>query len=178
MSRLRPARWNAVARTLHWAVAAGVAWQLATGWASQGLADRDAGDETLRLHVRAGVLLAALVVVRLLWRLGTTPPDPAPDPRPWRGRAASAVHTGLYVLMLLLPASGFIVWDYFDHRLAVLGAPLPDLVTPTEDERLRAGAWYVHVWAGQCLAALLCLHIGAALWHALVLRDGLLKRMT
>lgn len=167
-----------MARTLHWAVAAGVAWQLATGWTSEALTNRDASDQALRLHVHAGVMLAALVFLRILWHLGTRSPEPAPDFQPWRWRAASFVHAGLYALLLILPISGFIVWDYFDQPLAILGAPLPDLFTPTEDERLRAGSWYVHVWVGQLLSALLCLHIGAALWHALVLRDGLLKRMT
>jgi len=166
-----------MARVLHWLVAAGVVWQLATGWVSDALTDRDASDQTLRLHVQAGVLLAALVALRVLWRLVTRSPGHGPDPEAWRRRAASIVHAALYALLLILPISGVVVWDYFDQSLAILGAPLPDLFTPTEDERLRAGAWYVHVWAGQLLAALLCLHIGAALWHALVLGDGLLKRM-
>jgi len=170
-------RWGVVARTLHWLVAAGVVWQLTTGRLAEALSDRTASSQVIDLHVQAGLLLAALIVLRLLWRLGTRPPaTPAGEPV-WTRRMAEGVHGALYLLLLILPISGFIVWDYFDDDLAPFGLQIPDIFSPTEDERLRAGAWYFHAYAGWLLTALLSLHIGAALWHSLVLRDGLLRRM-
>lgn len=170
-------QWGVVARTLHWLVAAFVVWQLTTGRLAEALSDRAASSQVIYLHVQAGLLLGALIVLRLLWRLGTKPPTPPIGEPVWRRRTADSVHGALYLLLLVLPTSGFIVWDYFDNDLALFGLQIPDILSPTEDERLRAAAWYFHAYAGWLLMALLSLHIGAALWHSLVLRDGLLKRM-
>lgn len=170
-------RWGAAARTLHWLVAAGVVWQLATGRLAEALSDRTASSQVIHLHVQIGLLLAAMIVLRLLWRLGTRPPASPAGVPVWTRRTADGVHGALYLLLSILPISGFIVWDYFDDDLALLGLQLPDIFSPTEDERLRAGAWYFHVYAGWLLTALLLLHVGAALWHSLILRDGILRRM-
>lgn len=170
-------RWGAVARTLHWLVAAGVVWQLATGRLAEALSDRTASSQIIHLHVQIGLLLAAVIVLRLLWRLGTKPPaSPGGEPVCTR-RMAAGVHGAFYLLLSILPISGFIVWDYFDDDLALLSLQIPDIFSPTADERLRASAWYFHAYAGWLLTGLLSIHIGAALWHSIVLRDGLLRRM-
>ena len=55
---------------------------------------------------------------------------------------------------------------------------VPAVFTPTpDDERLWAGAWYVHFFAGWMLLGLVALHVGAALYHQFVLKDGLIRRM-
>lgn len=173
----RPARWSLPTRVLHWAVAGLVAVQLTTGRLSETVADRTTSAELIRVHYQFGMVLAALVVTRLAARLITpAPPALAGEPA-WRSRAAAGVHLVLYALLIILPVSGFVVWDHFDADMSVFGLIVPpDLVSPTGDKRLRALAWYVHAAAGWALTILILLHLGAAAWHGLR-RDRLLERM-
>lgn len=174
----RAGNWPLTARFLHWSVATGVLWQLATGRLSEAAADPQASDRILALHVEFGVLIAALILLRVLWRLGHRAPTRRIDEPAWARRAATCVHAVLYGLTIILPISGFIVWDYFDADLALFGqVPLPDLFSAAEDESLRARAWYVHVIAGWALTVLIVAHVAAALWRSVVWRDGSLRRM-
>lgn len=171
-------KWTLPARILHWTVAAGVLWQLATGRLSDAVSDRDVSEQILAAHVQIGVLMAALILLRVLWRLGHRPPASLADEPAWSHRTANGVHALFYGLLIVLPISGFVVWDYFDWDLALFGKlHLPDLFTPTEDERFRAGAWYTHAAAGWILTGLIVLHVGATAWHAFVRRDKTLARM-
>lgn len=152
--------------------------QFATGWISQRIGDENAEDGAVLTHVQLGLLLATVVAFRLAWRLGSTPPRGDPSEPVWRAGMAHAVHTALYALMIALPISGYILWDYGSADMSVLGiVSAPDLLTPSEDERLRAASWYLHLFAGWALVALVALHVSAAVWHQWVRRDGLLRRM-
>lgn len=173
----RPTRWSLPTRVLHWAVALLVAVQLTTGRLSEAVADRATSAELIRIHYQFGMVLAVLVVARLVARLCTSAPLTLAGEPIWRSRAAAGVHLGLYALLVILPVSGFVIWDYFDADMSVFGLMVaPDLVSPTEDERLRAFTWYVHAAAGWALMVLVLLHLGAAVWHCLR-RDRLFERM-
>jgi cytochrome b561 len=124
------------------------------------------------------MLVAALVILRILWRLTHPAPSATPSSAPWQAVTASAVHASLYVLLVVLCVSGFIVWDYFDADMSVFGLiTVPGIFTPTDDERLRSATWYVHAYAGWTIACLIILHVCAALWHQLVLRDRIMQRI-
>lgn len=173
-----PMRWSLLTRVLHWAVAVLVAVQLLTGRLSQAVTDPAASSDLIRTHYQFGMVLAVLVVARLTTRF-LRPAPPALDGEPlWRRRAATGVHLGLYALLVILPVSGFVVWDYFDADMSVFGLVVaPDLVSPTENERLRALTWYAHAVAGWALLVLLLLHLCAAGWHHWLRRDRLLERI-
>lgn len=172
------ARYPAIARWLHWAVALGVIVQLALGWGSEAIDDAADGMRVLRIHFQLGVLLLMAMLLRIAWRLsGRVPVADMQAPR-WRRRAAGCVHATLYLLLLLLPASGYVIWVWMDASRELLGVlTVPALfVPPAEDETGRAIAWYVHWACAWTLAALVALHAAAALWHQWVLRDGLISR--
>lgn len=168
-------RYRLPARLLHWIVALALPVQIYLGWASELMSD---WERPLRLHYQCGMILAALMVVRLIWRVACgSPPQSLNEPR-WQRRLATFVHWILYLLLLLLPASGYIIWVWMQAPMDVFGAfDVPRLFTPpAEDETSRAIAWYVHYWSGWALLALILLHISAALWHQFVRRDGLISR--
>lgn len=171
--------WGFVARVLHWAVAAMVVGQVATGWLSEAETDREASFALIRDHFQFGIILSGLILMRLLWRLTHRPPSPPPDQPRGRAAAAEWVHRLLYTLLLILPVSGYIVWVHMDAPMDVFGLfVVPALFNPpVEDETLRAGSWYVHYFAGWALISLVLLHILAAFWHQFVLRDGRIRRM-
>lgn len=173
-----PVRWSLPTRVLHWAVALLVAIQLLTGRLSEAVTDRTTSTDLIRVHYQFGMVLAVLVVARMFARMCLPAPPALAGEPVWRRRAATGVHLGLYALLVILPVSGFVVWDYFDADMSVFGVVVaPDLVSPTEDERLRAFTWYVHAVAGWALTVLVLLHLCAAGWHHWLRRDRLLERM-
>ena len=171
--------WGLVARGLHWLVALLIVGQFATGWLSETASDRDTSFTLIRNHYQFGILLIGLILMRVLWRLANRAPGPLPGEPTWRERTARGVHILIYVLLMLLPVTGYIIWIHMKADMSVFGLfSAPRLFTPpVEDETLRAGAWYVHYFAGWTLVGLIALHVLAALWHQFVRRNGLLRRM-
>lgn len=172
------ARYRLPARLLHWLMAPAIPLQLWLGWAAERADARDIGARLLHLHYQLGVLLAALMVMRLAWRIARGAPPAASDEPHWRRRLATATHWSIYVALLVLPASGYVLWVWRLEPMDVLGLfELPRAFGSDGD--LGTGyavLWYLHTWTGWSLAVLVALHLGAAAWHQWVLRDGLVGR--
>ena len=179
MSGARSAeRYGLPARVLHWLVALAIPFQIYLGWAAEFASTRETEFSLIRFHYQVGVTLAALMVLRLTWRKAVGAPAPPVGEPAWRHRLASLTHWTLYGLLFLLPASGYVIWVWMEAPMDVFGLfDLPRLFTPpAEDETGRAIAWYVHYWTGWTLIGLVCLHVGAAIWHEFVRRDRLISR--
>ena len=172
--------WGLVARMRHWIIAVMIVGQLATGWLAENAGNRDAGLILIRTHFQFGMVLAGLTLMRILWRLSDSHPSNHGAQPGWQAISAAAVHGLLYMMLIVLPVSGYIVWVHMKEAMDVFGLfTIPRLFTPSvDDESLWSGAWYVHYFAGWALIGLVCTHIAAALWHQFVLRDGLIWRMT
>jgi len=158
-------------------MAVGVVVQLALGWGAEALAG-EAGMRLLRLHFQWGMVLLVMLLLRLACRCSQRMPSAAAEVPRWQRRVARAVHATLYLLLLLLPASGYVIWIWMAQPLVVLGVvAVPRwFVPPAEDETWRAVAWYVHVGSVWAVAILVVLHMTAALWHQCVLRDRWISR--
>lgn len=174
-----PHVWNRVAQGLHWIVAAMLLAQFILGWLTENAPDRQAEFIFGRSHFQLGMLLAGLILMRLLWRLSNTAPPPLPDEPAWRRRLATTVHSLIYLTLIVLLISGYIVWVHMREPMDLFGlVTVPTVFSPVPDnESLWAGAWYVHFFAGWTLVGLTILHVVAALYHQFVLRDGLVRRM-
>jgi cytochrome b561 len=127
-------------------------------------------------HKWIGITVFLLAVVRVAWRLTHEAPA-LPDGMPeWQRKAAAASHGLLYVLILIIPISGWLYSSASGVPVVYLGKiPLPDLVAP--DKALAAQLKLLHKTLNFTLATLVILHIAAALKHQFVDRDGLLTRM-
>jgi len=128
------------------------------------------------LHKGLGPFVLVVVLLRLGWRaFHPAPPLPADLPAAQR-LAASAVHVGLYALLLVMAVSGYV-------RVTTGGFPIEALqaigIPPlfSKDEAVAAVAKRVHATAIVGLLALIALHVGAAAYHGLVRRDGIVSRM-
>ena len=166
------------ARVFHWLLALAIPCQLYLGWAAELASEREDSSRLIHFHFQLGVIVAVLMVLRLTWRIAYGAPEENSAEPLWRRRWAKFTHWALYGLLLVLPASGYVIWVWMGASMEVLGLiEVPKLFTPPEDdETWRAIAWYVHYWSGWSLAALATLHVAAALWHQLVLRDRLISR--
>lgn len=169
------ARYNATAISLHWLIALGV-----TAAAGLGLYMHELplSPHKLRLysyHKWIGISILALMGLRLVWRMRHAPPPPAPMP-PWQQAMAQAVHKLLYLLLLLVPLSGWLMSSALGFQVVWFGVlPLPDLVG--KDRLLGEMLVELHRNFNWMLLTLVTLHVVAALKHQFVDHDGLLQRM-
>lgn len=178
--------WGWVTRLLHWTMAGLILFQLGLGYYMMNiLTDLIAQFRLTQTHKSWGFVVFALALLRVVWRLFNrqTPALPEGTPR-WQHISAEATHGLLYVLMLALPISGWVMsaasptQDLLNIENMVFGLfALPDPWTPG-NRGVADAAEAVHYWASVGLAVLLVLHAGAALKHHFIDRDNVLARMT
>jgi cytochrome b561 len=168
--------WGAPARFLHWLVAALIFIQFALGWLAVGWRLSPMKLNLFVWHKSTGVVILAIVLLRLLWRLANpTPALPAETPA-WERAAAHVSHGLLYVMMIAMPLTGWIVQSAAGVPFRIFWRiPLPALVSP--DKHTAELAALAHFSLGIAFSALLVLHIGAALRHHFVKRNNVLTRM-
>lgn len=169
------ARYGGVAIALHWLLAAALAATFLLGlW----MVDLPFSPRRIRYynwHKWAGMVILALSLVRLAWRLAHPPPPDAPMPA-WQAAAARLTHRLMYALFLAVPLSGWAYSSAAGFPVVVFGVlPLPDLVPVDRALAARLASW--HAWSSYLLAAAAVLHTAAALKHHFVDRDGLVGRM-
>jgi cytochrome b561 len=130
----------------------------------------------LSLHRGAGSLVLIVVVARLIWRryFAYLPPFPTSMPAVQQ-IAAKANEYGLYLLLLLMPVSGLGRAVFRGQPFGLFLWQVPALTAP--NPMLRHLFAQMHELGATALMALIGLHVGAALFHRLVLRDGVLQRM-
>ncbi|WP_245947190.1 cytochrome b [Jannaschia seohaensis] len=127
-------------------------------------------------HKNVGVLLLLLIVVRLAYRLRNPPPPEPAHLAEWQVTVAGAVHWALYGLLFLMPLSGYVrvrAGGFPIEALDALGVPA---LVPRSDA-LANFAKATHFWCSWAIAALVALHIAAALQHAVLKKDGVFQRM-
>ena len=127
-------------------------------------------------HKWIGVTVFALAAIRFAWRLTHRSPEMPSGTAPLQKRAAQAAHVILYVLMFVVPASGYLYSSAAGIQVVYLGiVPLPTLIGP--DAALKVMLKTVHIWLNYTWLALVAVHTLAALKHHFIDRDGLLARM-
>lgn len=169
-------RYSGVAIALHWTSAVLVFCGFALGLYMTGLTFSPAKLRYLAWHKWIGITIFLVAAARIAWRYAR-PPPPLPASLPaWQRQAAHASHFTLYVLMLVIPLSGWLYSSASGVPVVYLGLfPLPDLVA--KDKATASLLLTVHQTLNIVLATLVVIHAGAALRHGFVHRDGVLDRM-
>lgn len=176
MMRNSEYRWGWVSRLLHWLMAVLIAAQWVLGKVGHEMARSPAKLDVLTWHKSLGVLLLLLALLRLAWRLAGRVPLPPAQSSAWKVRAAHIVHGALYALLVAIPLSGWVMVSAKNMPFSVFWLlPWPDIVPPGES--LGEAAEEVHEALAVLLLALVLVHVAAALWHHLVLKDDVLRRM-
>ncbi|MFL6621436.1 MAG: cytochrome b [Sulfurifustaceae bacterium] len=168
--------WGALARLMHWAIALLIFTQFALGWMAVSWRLSPTKLNLYVWHKSIGILILLLVVLRVVWRfVNRTPALPADTP-PFERAGAHASHALLYVLMLAMPLSGWVINSASNIPLRVFWLfPLPSIVAA--DKAVEAIAKQVHFSLFIVLAIVVALHIAAALRHHIVKRNDVLTRM-
>lgn len=169
-----PSHFNLIARILHWTMALLILTMLFVGVGM--VSSVSQRPWLVDLHRPVGIAILLLVIVRLANRLlRPTPPLPVDLPR-WQATAAHASHWLLYALMFAMPLIGWSMLSAGGYPVVMFGGfQLPPIAPhdPTVYAILRGA----HTWLAALLFATVMMHLGAALFHAWVRRDGVFEAM-
>jgi cytochrome b561 len=176
MTTSTPATYSAPARAFHWATALLMTLQFTVGWWMPEVDDMDRPQGLVDLHLSLGVLLLALVALRLLWRGLSARPESGTGGPVYLQWLAAAAHAALYALMIALPVLGWANASARGWPVTLFGAiGLPPLLPNGSDFGMTLGD--IHVVLAWALLGLTGLHVLAVVFHHRVLKENLLQRM-
>jgi len=167
-------RFPAVSRLLHWTMAVMVLIMLCIGVAMVvSLGDYHA---LVSIHRPLGIAILILVVVRFVNRL-INPPPPLPATMPRAERlAATASELAMYGLMLVLPLVGWGMLSAARYPIVLHGSVHLPFILP-HNAVLYAVLRKAHTILAYLFFLTFMAHVGAILFHTLIVRDGMLRRM-
>ena len=169
-------RYTRFASVLHWLLALFITGSFVFGLYMVDLPFSPARVKQYNWHKWAGITILALSALRLLWRLGHRPPALNANTPVWQARASHATHALLYTLFFAAPVAGWAYSSAAGFPVVYFGLfRLPDLVARSTE--LAETLKLTHRVLTYSLAALVGLHVAAALKHQWIDRDRLLARM-
>jgi cytochrome b561 len=169
-------QYGRVAIALHWLTAMLIVGSFTVGLSMVGLPLGRQKLQWYAWHKWIGITVFLVTCLRLAWRAGHAAPLPLATMPAWQRRASVLVHGALYVLLLVIPLSGWIYSSSTGVQVVYLGLfPLPDLVP--KDRALARALLAVHLTLNFTLFSLVCIHTAAALKHHFIDRDTVLTRM-
>ncbi len=163
-------------KLLHWIIALFVGVLIPAGLTMTRIGEGTMQDRLYDLHRSFGMVLFVLVLLRVAVRRLDGAPAPSPDLGPLQRIVSVSVHHLLYALLILMPLVGWAGMSAYggDWRIFDLFMPLP--IAP-KNEALSIALFRSHDIGAYLIIGLVMLHIGAALFHGLALRDRVLSRM-
>ncbi len=168
-------RYTKVAIWLHWLIGLAVIANIGLAMLTEDM-PRETHLAAMAVHKAMGITILGLTILRILWRLGHRPP-PLPAATPlWQRPLSKIVHILFYVLLILLPLSGWVWMSAADRPIDFFGLfTVPVIVAPNEG--LADVMHDRHEMLGLAMLGLAAIHILAALKHQFVDRTGLIGRM-
>ncbi len=125
-------------------------------------------------HKLIGLTILVLALVRLAYRLVHGAPADEPTLEPWERAVSHITHWAIYALLIVVPLLGWLAVSHYGP-FEPFGIKLPALAA--QDEARATKVFFVHMLAAYLLIVLLGMHVGAALFHYVIRKDGVLRRM-
>jgi cytochrome b561 len=169
--------YDPIARGFHWLNVILAVAAIALAYGISGTPRHgDARGWLLMLHGSVGLVILALMLFWASWRLG----HPSPPLRPlltwgevWLAHATQAE---MFLLFVAMPLTGYTILAASGHAVSFFGVvAIPPLVP--QSSRLAQVAVALHLTGQLLIYALVAMHVGAALMHGFIRRDGILERM-
>jgi cytochrome b561 len=167
--------YTATQRALHWIIFGLIAAQYAVGSIMPHIGKDTKNESWVNWHLSIGAAILFFIVVRLIVRFVRPVALLETGPK-WQQQLASATHASIYILILVMCILGWATSGFRGWTVYLFGViPLPSLAAKGTPWAHTAGD--VHDFLLYVLLVPIALHIGAALYHRYVLRDGVLQRM-
>lgn len=182
-------QWGKLAKWLHWGIALMIIIQVPLGFWMADVYSQVFRDPSVRplliklamAHNTIGFLVLILAAIRLGWRFSQPTPDLPESLATFQRVVARVTHIFLYALLFAFPISGWAALSAFGEFpiFFFIWDSVPPIVDklPFNDPNGFAFWSGIHHLCWQIGAVILSLHILAAIWHALVRKDGVLRRM-
>lgn len=176
-------RYNGIQRLLHWLIALIVLGLLASGLTVWFLGfdgvTRLLGDERRDMlyeyHKTFGLIVLGLMALRLFVRLERgKPPYEYHIALPERLLSAIVQYL-FYIALFAQPILGWLATDALDYPVEFFSWNIPQFIT--KDKEMGEALYQAHEYVGMALVVLIILHVGGALKHWFVDRDGVIDRM-
>jgi cytochrome b561 len=127
-------------------------------------------------HKSLGMLLFAFAVFRLINAIIGSRPDLPPGTKKWEKILAKATQGLLYLLVMIMPITGWMMSSAADVPVNVFGVlQLPMLTAPNKE--LMESTQSIHEMQSWALMTLVLLHLGAGLKHQFLLKNNVLHSM-
>ena len=179
-------RYSGPAMAFHWLIAIGIVANVTLAWVWPHLADASVRP-AIDTHKSIGITVLGLAVMRVLWRWTHRPPPLPTSYQRWAIAASYATHVLLYVLILAMPLSGWIMdsaWkDAATHPMQLFGlVEWPRIgaimhLDPVTRAQFHSVFGTAHAWLSYILYGLLALHVAGALKHQWLDKEPELQRM-
>jgi cytochrome b561 len=171
------ARYSTVAITLHWLIGFALLAQIALGLWMIEIPKEPVGVRAywFNLHKSIGMTLAALIALRIGWRLAHRPPPLPASLARWQQQFAHVNHRLLYACMVVMPLSGFLGSTFSGFPIRFFGIVLAGW--GWKQPALKDFFSLLHLCTAWLFIALIAVHVAAALKHLLIERDGVFSRM-
>lgn len=161
---------------LHWIMAALILTLFGLGWYMVGIPRGiPARGAFFNLHKSLGLVAMLFIAMFIGWRLRYTPP-PHPDTMArWEMIGARLAHRLTYFFIIVVPLSGYVEANFTRYGIRFFGYPL----APWAGQNAWVSRWLttVHVYCANTFAALIAIHVGAAIKHLVINRDRVLQRI-
>ena len=168
-------RFTAVQRLLHWLIAVCILAMLFIGVGMVSTI-KPVYLVLISVHKPLGIAILVLAIVRLAVRVRYGAPSLPPDMPELMKLAAHLSHYAFYVLMIGMPLLGWGMLSAAAYPVVLVGGLHLPAILPQSD-RLHTLLWDAHFYLAFAFFALILLHVAAALFHALVRRDGVFEAM-
>lgn len=165
-----------IAKAFHWIIAAMIIGMLAVGFIMTAMEPAPTKFFIYGLHKSTGIIILALVFLRLMWRLYNPSPQLPRELSSWHRRIGKLSPIVLYSLLFLMPISGYILSEAGGYPISVYGLfTVPNFIEKnTEISKLAS---MIHEYGAFIFIGILVLHLTAALYHHFILKNTVLQRM-
>lgn len=172
------ARYSRGAIALHWIIALLIMLNFAAAWVAEDM-PKPEKMQVMGNHKAIGILILALTVVRIGWKLTHKAPPLVETLKAWEAALAKVVHWLFYALMLAIPIAGWGLASSAGQGKPVSMFGLIDVpALPVGSDKPTIGMFHeLHEITATLMLVLFVLHVGAALKHHFVDRDGTVRRM-
>ena len=165
-------RYDVLTRLFHWIFAGVILYASVVGFSLAHISNRPLHDLLSRLNMSLATLLIPLLPLRVLWKFRRIEPPPPSGVPAAQLKLAHGVHGLMYLAMLLVLSSGFLMVPNGYSFFGLVTIPTPFTKGPLTD-----ALFFVHRTGCALLAALVGLHVLAVLKHQMVNRNDILRRM-
>jgi cytochrome b561 len=168
--------YSGFARFMHWTVAACVLVMIPIGFLMNAVEAGALQNVLYTIHRSLGVSVLFLMLIRLGYRLIHGAPPPEPTINALQRVVSHLVHLALYALIIAQALIGWVATSAYGAAISFFGLfTVPPLVA--KDQTLSEPLFQVHMLIAFTIIGLLAMHIGAALYHHFIRKDGVLQRM-